>query len=109
MNHELQDSVSLELARQVAVRLRRSPDALAVALENLDRWSRCNQDSPRLLRCYEEWRNILARPVEEICETLCNQSEDGQRLRQNSPFVGILSPREVWEIKSRLRHAKTPA
>jgi hypothetical protein len=31
-------------------------------------------------------------------------------LRQNSPFVGVLAPAEVWYIKNRLRlHATTPA
>jgi CRISPR/Cas system-associated endoribonuclease Cas2 len=40
---------------------------------------------------------------------LCAETEEGQRLRQNSPFAGVLSPAEVWEIKSRLRrHATTP-
>ena len=109
MNHELQDLVSLELARRVAERLRASPVPLAAAQANLDRWSRQNAEAPSLLRCYAEWREILQRPIEDICEVLCAETDDGQRLRQNSPFAGVLSPAEVWEIKSRLRHATTPA
>ena len=109
MNHELQDLVSLELARRVAERLRASPAPLAAAQANLDRWSRQNAEAPSLLRCYAEWREILQRPIEDICEVLCADTDEGQRLRQNSPFAGVLSPAEVWEIKSRLRHATTPA
>jgi len=59
------------------------------------------------LRCYAEWREILARPLEEICEVLCAENEEGRRLRQNSPFAGVLSAAEVWEVKSRLRHHAT--
>ena len=109
MNHELHDAISLELARRVAARLRASPEALSIARENLDRWSRRNAGSISLMRCYSEWRDILGRPVEEICEQLCAETDEGQRLRQNSPFAGVLSPAEVWEIKIRLRHAATPA
>lgn len=109
MNHEFQDEVSLELARQVAVRLAASPALLRVAQDNLDRWSRQNAGTPSLQRCYGEWREILARPVAEICDRLCAVSDEGQRLRQNSPFAGVLSPAEVWEIKDRVRHATTPA
>jgi hypothetical protein len=110
MNHELQDNISLELARRVAARLRAAPELLSVARGNLARWSRLNADAPALLRCYAEWSHILERPVEDICNALCAETEEGQRLRQNSPFAGVLSPNEVWEIKSRLRqHATTPA
>jgi hypothetical protein len=111
MSHQRQDDVSLEMARRVTERLRASPELLAIARDNLDRWSRQNSDSPLLLRCYAEWQAILERPIEEICSLLCAESEEGQRLRQNSPFAGILSPAEVWEIKSRVRsrHATTPA
>jgi hypothetical protein len=110
MDHRLQDDVSLELARRVAARLRASPDLLSVARGNLDRWSRLNANAPSLLRCYAEWSNILERPLEQVCLVLCAETEEGQRLRQNSPFAGVLSPAEVWEIKSRFRrHATTPA
>ena len=109
MNHEFQDEVSLELARRVANRLAASPELLAVALGNLNRWSRLNADAPSLLRCYREWQEILTHPVAYVCQCLCAETEEGQRLRQNSPFAGVLTASEVWEIKSRLRHAATPA
>jgi len=40
---------------------------------------------------------------------LTTQSDEGQRLRQNSPFAGVLPPQEVWEIKRRMRNDQTAA
>lgn len=109
MDHRYQDEVSLEIARRTAARLTASPELLVTAQENLDRWSRLNASAPSLLRCYTEWRAILSRPLAEVCARLCENSEEGQRLRQNSPFAGVLSAAEVWEIKNRLRHATASA
>jgi hypothetical protein len=109
MNHSEIDQVSLEMARRVAERVRRNPELLEMARANLARWSRQNASVGSLLRCYAEWEEILARPVGEICDLLCSEAEDAQRLRQNSPFAGVLSPAEVWEIKARFHHAPTTA
>ena len=105
MKHSETDQVSLELGRRVAERLRWQPELVAFARANLARWSRQNTSAPSLLRCYAEWQEILARPVDEICNLLCSESDDAQRLRQNSPFAGVLPPAEVWEVKSRFHHA----
>ena len=109
MNHSEIDQVSLELARRVAERLRSQPALLDVARANLVRWSQRNVSVPSLLRCYAEWLQILSRPLEDICALLCSESDNARRLRQNSPFVGVFSPVEVWEIKARFRHAPTTA
>lgn len=109
MNHFEVDQVSLLLAQRTAQRLRQSPESIELARRNLDRWSQHNSGTPSLLRCYAEWRAILLRPLDEVCAVLCAETDEGQRLRQNSPFAGVLSPAEVWEIKGRFRHATTPA
>lgn len=110
MTHEIHDAVGLELARRVAARLREAPSLMDLARANLERWSRQNAEAPALVRCYSEWREILSRPVEEVCAVLCADTEEGRRLRQNSPFAGVLSAREVWEIKAAMRHhATSPA
>lgn len=109
MNHSETDLVSLELARRVAERMRWQPEVVDFARANLERWSRQNRSVPSLLRCYAEWQQILSRPIAEICDLLCAESDQAQRLRQNSPFAGVLAPAEVWEVKSRLRHAPATA
>jgi hypothetical protein len=109
MKHSETDQVSLELGRRVAERLLRQPELVAFARANLARWSQQNISASSLLRCYAEWQEILSRPVDEICDLLCSESDDAQRLRQNSPFAGVLPPAEVWEVKSRFHHAQAAA
>src|SRR4051812_1956229 len=109
MSHEIQDLVSLELARRIASGLPSHPEWLETARTNLERWSRLNANAPALIRCYTEWKTLLAYPLPEICAVLTAETDEGQRLRQNSPFAGVLSPKEVWEIKSHFRHATTAA
>lgn len=107
MGHEVQDGVSRELASRIAAGLPEHAEWIELARANLERWSRWNRDAPGLLRCYEEWRQVLSRPLPVITAILTAETDQGQRLRQNSPFAGVLRPKEVWEIKSRLRHHAT--
>ena len=109
MDHSGIDRVSLALARRVAERLRERADFLEIARGNLSRWRERNANSPSLLRCYAEWDRILKLPLEQICALLVAETEYGQRLRQNSPFAGVLSPAEVWQIKDQQRHASASA
>jgi hypothetical protein len=108
VSHELLGEISLELGRRTAARLRQQPDLLQLAHDNLARWSNQNDGATALLRCYAEWRELLQRPLEEICSVLTSDNEVAQRLRQNSPFAGVLNAREVWAVKQSFRHA-TPA
>ena len=106
MSHDVVDQRSLALDRAVAERLRTNPDLLEQARANLRRWLARHPTAPSLRRCYEEWLEILDNwPLEKILELLNAEDEPAKRLRQNSPFVGILSPSEVWSIKQRFRHA----
>lgn len=109
MSHEVQDAISFELARRIASGLPQHPEWVDLARANLERWSRLNSSAPSLLRCYDEWEKLLDRRVAEICAVLTAETDEGQRLRQNAPFAGVLPPHEVWEIKSRHRHATTTA
>ncbi len=103
MNHRRQDRVSLEIARRVAAGLADHPEWIETARENLSRWRRLNRDAPGLLRCYQEWDSLLDLPPAEIASRLTAVTDEGQRLRQNSPFAGVLAPATVWDIKRRYR------
>lgn len=109
MNHEYQDNVSLELARRVAEELPRRAEWIALARANLARWKQLNADAPRLVQCYDEWERLLERPAAEIAAILVQRTDEGQRLRQNSPFAGALTPQAVWAIKERCRRAASAA
>jgi hypothetical protein len=99
------------MGRRVAARLREEPALVQFARDNLTRWLRQNADAPALVRCYREWEGILDRPLADLCTLLADDTEEARRLRQNSPFAGVLPPAEVWSIKAaiRQRHAKTAA
>ena len=46
----------------------------------------------------DAWAEILRNPVEEWLELLEQDSEYMRAMRQASPFAGVLSPKERWEI-----------
>lgn len=103
MRHALNDLISMDLATAVARGLPDHPEWLDLARGNLERWTTLNASSPGLLACYAEWRAVLDRPVPEIMALLTSRGDEGQRLRQNSPFAGALSAQEVWDIKRKRR------
>ena len=105
MLHPSHDAVGLEIARRIARGLKDNPKWIELAKSNLQRWSRLNGDAPGLLACYREWQELLQRPAGEIASILVAQTDHGQRLRQNSPFAGILSPAEIWKIKRQIHEA----
>lgn len=106
MSHELLDQRSLEFDRKIAHRLRCDPGLIKTARENLLRWLDRPGLAPSLERCHREWLAILENStVEEVIQLLEADGEEARRLRQNSPFVGILSPDEVASIKEQFSHA----
>ena len=81
--------------RAIAAKLRCGLEPIEIAIRNLDRWApSANHSAPYL----EQWRKILALPVEEIAALLEEDSERMAALRQASPFAGVLSPQERWSI-----------
>lgn len=104
VTHQDRDRISLELARRIAAELPNRPEWIDLARDNIERWSRRNADSPALLRCYAEWLEILSRPVKEVCRVMTAETDEGRRLRQNSPFAGVFPPRELWRLNRTIRH-----
>jgi hypothetical protein len=89
--HDWIDERSRALDACVADKLRKDPELIAKGLETLDRWERARGPLPVL----REWRQILAsRSPRDVVALLLDDSEDAARLRQSSPFTGILSPEE---------------
>ena len=99
------------MGRRVAARLEKEPSLVLFARGNLARWLERNANAPALVRCYREWQTILDCPIADICQVLVADNEDSRRLRQNSPFAGLLPPADVWSIKAavRDRYAKNAA
>jgi len=89
--HQKIDARSLMLHQAIAAKI--DADAtragLKLARENCRRWQ---AQSPS--RATAEWEAILKSDWRQVREILLQESEEGQRLRQSSPFTGILSPQE---------------
>jgi len=98
MGHDLIDRRSLELNRLVAEKIRQHPELMDFVRNKLDR----TLSEPRLSNsckdALREWQTILSsHSLNEILEILTQDSYEGQRLHQSTPFSGVLSQQERLE------------
>ncbi len=93
--HQHIDQRSLDLARLIVKRIDADPDhaGLKKAQSVCTRWMEQDPTPPT-----QEWAELLTKPWTEIKRSYMDPGDDGARLRQNSPFCGILSPRERWQF-----------
>ncbi len=99
-DHSRLDERSLALHRLVAEKVLADPALLDRARANVHRWQE-KRDSPSF--ALAEWEQILSRPVDQVAQFLVERSERATRLRQSSPFTGILTEAErlaVYESHS---------
>jgi hypothetical protein len=94
------DLRSLALHAAIARKIERDPRLLAQARRNLDRWRKARGHEPHALA---EWRAILGRPWREVAALLVDPGEHATRLRQSSPFAGVLTPAERRSIYEAFR------
>jgi hypothetical protein len=94
LTHQQIEERSILLHRAAAQKIRENPGLLAIARDNLCRW--IEQVGPRPY--WAEWKTLLDGPLADLLAFMISPSEDARRLRQCSPFAGILSPRERWKI-----------
>ncbi len=81
--------------RLVAEKVRTDPALLETARENLRRW-RTIEGSPSVTLA--EWETILSGSVAQVAQFLEERSQRATRLRQSSPFAGILTEAERQTI-----------
>lgn len=91
-DHRLIDERSLAFDRLVARKLRAQPDLIRKAQANLQRWlTTCSAGvRPVLL----EWQRLLEGPKEALFANLTGIDERASRLRQSSPFCGVITVEE---------------
>ena len=96
-SHEWLDRRSLALHDAIASKIEARPELLEVARANLARWTRGNPTGALL-----EWQRLLeCTPVPQLAVLLRSQSEAAARLRQSSPFAGVLTAEERRAILRR--------
>ena len=97
--HRLLEARSLAMHTVIAQKIERDPELLNIARNNLERWrSRWDDDVPAW---YREWCEIMKHPWPEIAAIITEPSEEGARLRQSSPFAGVLAT----EVRKRIYEA----
>ncbi|MEK6210542.1 MAG: hypothetical protein AABM64_09305 [Pseudomonadota bacterium] len=98
LKHRIIETRSLAMHSLIARKINAAPGLLEVARRNLSEWrARYGDSVPSAL---EEWRVILDRPWPAIAALITDPGESAARLRQSSPFAGILTPverRRVYE------------
>lgn len=100
-DHRRLDLRSLAMHTLIARKLAQAPGLLDVARRNLGRWAeRWGGDTPMWL---EEWQSILKRPWREVAAFITELSPRATRLRQSSPFAGVLTAQERKRIYDAFR------
>ena len=100
-DHERLEARSLALHSAIVRKIDRDPDLLRIPKRNLKRWrARSVGPAPIYL---DEWSRILRKLWAEIAEFLVSRSEDAIRLRQSSPFAGVLTTAERKRIYDAFR------
>ncbi len=89
---------SLALHRAGARRLDDDPDAVLVAARRNLTTMRAIHADGSADRWLDAWAALLDGPVIEVARVLTEESESAHELRQNTPFAGILSASERWDI-----------
>lgn len=95
-DHRLIDERSLAFDRLIAEKLRRDPTLVEKARSNISRWLQTTE--PRSAADLLVWQRLLDRPLPELLALLESADEYATRLRQSSPFCGILTPAERLAI-----------
>jgi hypothetical protein len=100
-SHRLVEARSLAMHAVIARKIARDPTLLAIAHRNIERWNaRWKDGSPAWLK---EWQEMLKQPWQHIAAIITEPSEHGARVRQSSPFAGVLSNEERWRIYEAFR------
>ena len=93
-SHEWIDQRSLALHEAVAAKLEGQPQLLGVAHANLQRWLAASPAA-----ALREWQELLdGTPLPGLLALLRSPDAQAARLRQSSPFAGLLSPTERQAI-----------
>ena len=94
-DHHRIDERSLALHKLIADKMRADPELRDKARRTARRWQNAKHDSSTALA---EWEQILRDPVDQVALFLVERSERATRLRQSSPFTGILTESERLAI-----------
>lgn len=92
---------SLELHRAIAAKLVEDPDRVRrQARRNVNKMRRINPGAAPVLG---EWRRVLDLPDRDLADLLIDPRPRARELRHVTPFAGVLTARERWDVYRRFR------
>lgn len=99
--HRIIEARSLAMHCVAARKIMRDPVLLDKVRRTLDTWrAQFGKDAPRAL---DEWAAILRCPWTQVAAFITDPGERATRLRQSTPFAGVLDARERKRIYAAFR------
>src|ERR1017187_6566266 len=93
--HTMIDARNRELHQIIAGKIRQNPALIRQVKETLERWFREMDESERGHGSLVEWQHWLGKqPLSQVLDFLASEDEEACRLRQSTPFVGLLTEQE---------------
>ena len=100
--HEVIDERAYEMDQVIADVLRRDPDKLNPVVEWIERFLADPDFSIHSKDDLTEWLDLIkTRGLPGVLNALRDRSEEGKRMRQNSPFAAIMPQEERLRILRR--------
>ena len=94
-DHARVERRSLRYHAVIAERMTRDPAIVARARERVQCWLRGGSVAEHYAR---GWQQILEQEPSRVAAFLVDHSEHARALRQVSPFAGVLSAKERWQL-----------
>ena len=101
LKHRVIEARSLAMHCLIAQKIAADPSLLEVPRRNIAAWRSRYGDSPP--PALDEWSEILQRPWQDIVSLMTDPGESAARLRQSSPFAGVLTETERRRIYEAFR------
>ena len=89
------DYQSLEYHQLVVSKLKENPHLVKRAIDNINRWKAHNSFQQSYL---DDWLVIINKGLEPLLDFLESETDEAERLRSSSPFVGIITQDERMKI-----------
>jgi hypothetical protein len=94
--HDRNERFSLLLHRELARALEIDPGGvLSRGRRNILRWQAAQGHT---VQAWDEWLKLLDAGAEAVRKIMLDEGQHGARLRQSSPFAGIIPNRRRWEL-----------
>ncbi len=107
-SHEFLDALALEQFKATARRLKAEPALINLARTNIRRWIAKTGFHAGEIRALMEWEALLhPEKLRHLLQVMTDLGEDATRMRQSSPFAGILSVEDRERITDQVINAWT--